>query len=158
MKLGIRIFGCYLVIFCICFAYPVGWVLDTLRTRYLEGVEDPLADQANILAEWVGQQMARKAFSTEEISALFGRIYARDPGARIYNLTKSDVDVAIYVTDATGRVIYHSKDPSQIGRDYTRWRDVQLTLEGQYGARTTLADPADDLFGPLCGGTHHHRR
>ena len=35
MKLGLRIFGCYLVIFCICFAYPVEWVLDTLHTRYL---------------------------------------------------------------------------------------------------------------------------
>jgi len=149
MKLGIRIFGCYLVIFCICFAYPVGWVLDSLRTRYLEGVEDPLADQANILAEWVGQQMALKAFSTEEISALFGKIYARDLDARIYNLTKSKVDVAVYVTDATGRVIYHSKDPSQVGLDYTRWRDVQRTLEGRYGARTTLADPTDETSSVL---------
>jgi hypothetical protein len=26
-------------------------MLDSLRTRYLEGVEDPLVDQANILAE-----------------------------------------------------------------------------------------------------------
>jgi two-component system sensor histidine kinase CreC len=149
MKLGIRIFGCYLVIFCICFAYPVGWVLDSLRTRYLEGVEDPLVDQANILAEWVGQRMARKDFSTEEISAVFRRIYARDLDSRIYHLTKSKVDVAVYITDAAGRVIYHSKDPGQIGRDYTRWRDVQRTLEGQYGARTTLADPADETSSVL---------
>jgi two-component system, OmpR family, sensor histidine kinase CreC len=149
MKLGIRIFGCYLAIFCICFAYPAGWVLDTLRTRYLEGVEDPLVDQANILAEWVGQRMASKSFSTEEISAVFRRIYARDLGTRIYHLTKSDVDVAVYITDAAGRVVYHSRDPSQIGRDYTRWRDVQLTLEGQYGARTTLADPADETSSVL---------
>jgi hypothetical protein len=50
VKLGLRIFGCYVVIFCLCFAWPVGWMPDSLRTRYLEGVEDPLVDQANILA------------------------------------------------------------------------------------------------------------
>jgi two-component system sensor histidine kinase CreC len=144
MKLGLRIFGCYLVIFCICFAYPVGWVLDTLRTRYLEGVEDPLVDQANILAVWVGREMAQKHFSTEEISAVFRGVYARELDTRIYHLTKSNVDVAVYITDAAGRIIYHSKEPGQIGRDYSHWRDVQFTLEGRYGARTTLADPADD--------------
>ncbi len=144
MKLGLRIFGCYLVIFCICFAYPVGWVLDTLRTRYLEGVEDPLVDQANILAEWIGQQMARDHFSTDDISAVFRKSYARDLNAQIYHLAKSNVDMAVYITDAAGRVIYHSRDPGQIGQNYAHWRDVQFTLEGRYGARTTLADPADE--------------
>ena len=143
MKLGLRIFGCYLVIFCICFAYPVGWVLDTLRTRYLEGVEDPLVDHANILAEWVGQQMAQKRFSTEALSNVFSGIYDRDLNTQIYHLKKTNVDLEVYITDEEGRVIFHSKDPSQVGRDYTHWRDVQLTLEGQYGARTTLADPRD---------------
>ncbi len=143
MKLGLRIFGCYLVIFCICFAYPVGWVLDTLRTRYLEGVEDPLVDHANILAEWVGQQMAQKQFSTGTLSDVFRGIYNRDLNTQIYHLTKSNVDLEVYITDAAGRVIFHSKDPNQIGRDYTHWRDVQLTLKGRYGARTTLADPED---------------
>lgn len=143
MKLGLRIFGCYLVIFCICFAYPVGWVLDTLRTRYLEGVEDPLVDHANILAEWVGQQMADRRFSPEALTAVFRGIYHRDLNTQIYHLTKSKVDLEVYITDAAGRVTFHSKDPSQIGRDYTHWRDVQLTLEGRYGARTTLADPGD---------------
>ena len=143
MKLGLRIFGCYLLIFCLCFAYPVGWVLDTLRTRYLEGVEDPLVDQANVLAELVGYKMAREEFSADDLSAVFQRIYARDLNTQIYHLTKSNVDVAVYITDTAGRVIFHSRDPGEVGRDYTHWRDVQLTLQGSYGARTTLADPHD---------------
>ena len=65
MKLGLRIFGCYLIIFLLCFSYPIAWVLDNLRVRYLEGVEDPLADQANMLAEIIGQQMADGTFSPE---------------------------------------------------------------------------------------------
>ena len=30
-----------------------------------------------------------------------------------------------------------------VGQDYLAWRDVQLTLTGAYGARTTLADEGD---------------
>ncbi len=149
MKLGLRIFGCYLVIFCLCFAYPVSWVLDTLRTRYLEGVEDPLVDQANILAQWVGQDMADKRFSPEKLYDVFQGIYGRDLNAHIYHLTKSKVDVAVYITDAKGRVLFHSQDPGEIGADYTHWRDVELTLQGRYGARTTLADPEDETSSVL---------
>jgi two-component system, OmpR family, sensor histidine kinase CreC len=143
MKLGLRIFGCYLIIFSICFAYPVGWVLDTLRTRYLEGVEDPLVDQAHILAGVVGQMMAENRFDPKTFYQTFEVIYRRPLDVRIYNLTKTVVDPAIYITDAKGIVRFHSQDPTQIGADYSHWRDVGLTLEGAYGARTSLADPED---------------
>lgn len=149
MKLGLRIFGCYLLIFCICFASPVTWILDTLRLRYLEGVEDPLADQANILAAMVGEKMATDHFSPDELYQTFRGIYARDLNAQIYHLAKTNVDPAVYITDTYGRVIFHSQKPNEIGRDYTHWRDVRLTLEGSYGARTTLADPDDETSSVL---------
>jgi two-component system sensor histidine kinase CreC len=149
MKLGLRIFGCYLIIFCICFAYPVGWTLDTLRTRYLEGVEDPLVDQANVLAQLVGRMMEQRRFSPDDLYRTFQGIYARALDARIYHLTKTDVDLAVYITDATGRVLFHSKDPGEVGADYSHWRDVKLTLEGGYGARTTLVDPEDETSSVL---------
>jgi two-component system sensor histidine kinase CreC len=28
-----------------------------------------------------------------------------------------------------------------LGKDYSRWNDVYLTLRGQYGARSTRSDP-----------------
>ncbi len=143
MKLGIRIFGCYLVIFCICFAVPVGWILDTLRVRYLEGVEDPLVDQAHILAGIVGRMMADDRFDPVRFYETFDAVYRRPLDARIYHLTKTAVDPVVTITDDQGTVIFHSRDPGQIGMDYSGWRDVDLTLEGAYGARTTLADPAD---------------
>jgi two-component system sensor histidine kinase CreC len=143
MKLGLRIFACYIVIFCICFAYPATWVLDTLRTRYLEGVEDPLVDQANILAGLLAPQLESGRFDPQALRERFASVYDRRLDARIYNLTKTSVDVWVYVTDAGGKVIFHSRDPGQIGRDYGHWRDVGLTLEGRYGARTSLADPDD---------------
>ena len=149
MKLGLRIFACYLVIFCVCFAYPVGWVLDTLRTRYLEGVEDPLVDQANILAGLLGPMLESNAFDNEIMQNTFQSVYNRRFDAQIYHLTKSNVDLAVYVTDAYGKVLFHSRDPGQVGASYAHWRDVSLTLEGRYGARTTLADPADETSSVL---------
>jgi two-component system sensor histidine kinase CreC len=149
MKLGLRIFGCYLVIFCLCFAFPVGWVLDSLRTRYLEGVEDPLVDQANVLAELVGNRMEKGRFSADDLYAVFEGVYNRRLNARIYHLTKTAVDVTVYITDTKGRVLFHSRDPGRIGTDFSHWRDVKLTLEGHYGARTTLDDPDDETSSVL---------
>lgn len=143
MRLGLRIFGCYLVIFLLCFSYPIGWVLDNLRIRYLEGVEDPLVDHANILAAMVGRQMTAGTFSPASFQKTFDQVYARTLSSHIYSLTKERVDLQVYVTDAKGKVVFHSTRPDQVGHDFTHWRDVALTLNGQYGARTTLAD-ADD--------------
>ena len=33
--------------------------------------------------------------------------------------------------------------PGRVGADYATWRDVRLTLAGEYGARSTLEDPAE---------------
>ncbi len=149
MKLGLRIFGCYLAIFIVCFALPVGWILDTLRTRYLEGVEDPLVDQANILAGMVGRMMAEQRFDPGALQETFAQVYRRDVDARIYRLKKAQVDLFVYITDTRGRVIFHSRDPGQVGADYGHWRDVAATLEGGYGARTTLADESDETSSVL---------
>lgn len=149
MKLGVRIFGCYLVIFIICFSYPIGWVLDTLRFRYLEGVEDPLADQANILAGLAQHELSDGRFNAERFQQIFQAIYQRELDARIYKFTKAKVDLSVYITDDTGRVIFDSMTPENMGKDYSRWRDVHLTLIGKYGARSTLADPDDPLSSVL---------
>lgn len=143
MRVGTRIFLCYIAIFVVCFAYPVKWTLDNLRIRYLEGVEDPLVDQANILAAWLGRQMEKNTFRAEELDDLFRSVGRRPLSAKIYSVTKTQVDMNIYVTDKQGRVVFDSEDPSRVGQDYRRWRDVRLTLEGRYGARSTRKDPAN---------------
>jgi two-component system sensor histidine kinase CreC len=64
MKLGTRIFVCYFLIFAVCFYYPIDWIKDNIRLRYLEGVEDPLVDQANLLSEMAGRKMEQGIFDT----------------------------------------------------------------------------------------------
>jgi two-component system sensor histidine kinase CreC len=143
MRLGTRIFLSYTLIFLVCSYYPVNWMLDNLRIRYLEGVEDPLVDEANILASVVGADMETNRFHPGELYRVFQGVYARPVSARIYSFTKARVDMRVYITDRSGKVVFDSKDEGRVGKDYMHWRDVRLTLQGKYGARTTKRDPAD---------------
>ncbi|MBU0992840.1 MAG: two-component system sensor histidine kinase CreC [Proteobacteria bacterium] len=149
MKLGIKIFISYLFIFAVCFYYPINWTWTNMRFRYLEGVEDPLVDQANILAAFVGQDMAAGKFSPEKLYPIFQQVYARDLSAGIYDILKNKVDIRIYITDAKGLLVFDSEGQGSIGEDYSKWRDVRLTLGGEYGARSTLENPDDDTSSVL---------
>jgi two-component system, OmpR family, sensor histidine kinase CreC len=143
MRLGTSIFVAYLLIFVVCFYYPVNWIAGDLRTRYVEGIEDPLVDQANILAAMVGLQMEAGRFSPEELHRAFDHAYARSVSARIYELIKTRVDIRVYITDTAGKVLFDSENRQNVGADYSNWRDVRLTLRGEYGTRTTHTDPQD---------------
>lgn len=143
MRLGTRIFFCYLIIFILCFSYPINWVLDNLRTRYLEGVEEPLVDQANILAVMIGREMEANQFEPDKWYQIFAEASSRPLTAKIYHLVKTDVDMRMYITDAFGKIIFDSKNTQNVGADYSTWRDVHLALQGKYGARTTAENSED---------------
>lgn len=143
MKLGTRIFFCYLLIFAACFYYPIDWMVENLRIRYLEGVEDPLVDQANILASIVGCDMESGRLDTEKLHETFENLYARPISAKIYEFEKKRVDVRVYATDVSGTIFFDSEDRYNTGLEYAKWRDVHLTLVGEYGARTSLRDRDD---------------
>jgi two-component system sensor histidine kinase CreC len=131
------------LIFIICFSYPIGRILNDLRTRYVEGIEDSLVDQANILAAIVSVEMEKKQFSREKFYKAFDHLHSQSLSAKIYDFLKTDVDVRVYITDRSGKIIFDSEDRKIVGEDYSTWRDVRLTLEGEYGARSTREDPED---------------
>ena len=62
MKLGTKIFCTTLALISLSLYYPVNQFIGTLRTRYLEGIEDSLVDQAYILAALAQEQMQEKGF------------------------------------------------------------------------------------------------
>lgn len=144
MKIGTRIICFYLAIMALCFSYPLNRVLGDLRVRYLEGVEDPLVDQAQILAGLVGYQMEKGWFNPHELYAVMQKVGTRPLKAQIYEMTKTRVDMRVYITDATGNLVFDSQNEDNLGADYSQWRDVALTLDGRYGARTTQQDPTDE--------------
>ena len=50
----------------------------------------------------------------------------------------------IYITNTEGTIIFDSVSRENVSADYSKWRDVHLTLNGEYGARTTRKDPDDE--------------
>jgi two-component system sensor histidine kinase CreC len=157
MKLGLRMFLFYLALFAACLYFTTGWIWTTLRTRYLESVEEPLVDSANLLAALAEREMVRPDFTYADLEATLARAHARPLSARIYDLDKSAVDLQIYITDASGRVVLDTRTPKAVGQDYSRFHDVKYTLEGRYGARATSRNPNDPLSTELYVGAPIYR-
>src|SRR5262249_37937150 len=115
MKLGLRIFLAYLLIFAVCAFLPVRGILQTLMARYLESVEEPLVDTANLLAGLLEQQIAAADFQPADLQQRFAHSQARVLAAQIYNLRKTAVDLQVYVTNAAGTVVFDTREPSAVG-------------------------------------------
>jgi len=113
-----------------------------LDPRYRESAEDSLVDTAHLLATLLERQAYSGVIQTEELERTLKHLAERPVSAQIFNVEKSRVDLHVYVTDSRGIVVFDSSG-RDTGKDYRAWRDVSRTLAGTYGARTTLADPAD---------------
>jgi two-component system sensor histidine kinase CreC len=141
VRLGTLLFSAFALILAVCFAYPAVILFDRLRIVYLESAEEPLVDTANVLAELLGRQAEQSgALDVTPLREGFDRVNARALSARIYEITKEQVDLDVYVTDAQGILLFDTRGVSQPGEDFSRWRDVSLTLAGKYGARVS-GDP-----------------
>jgi two-component system, OmpR family, sensor histidine kinase CreC len=118
-------------------------LLEEIRPRYLEAVEESLNDSAHFMASLIETRLGPEgAINPEILTETFRQARERRFAARIYNVEKTQISLEAYVTDARGVVLFDSRGLAQ-GLDYSRWRDVALTLKGGYGARSTRGDPAD---------------
>lgn len=115
-------------------------VATDLDSRYRESAEESLVDTAHILAAFVETDMLQGRIEQTLLRAALGNAYRRRFEARIFGITKRQVDLRVYMTDANGIVLFDSAERDE-GQDYRNWRDVRLALTGEYGARTTLEDP-----------------
>jgi two-component system, OmpR family, sensor histidine kinase CreC len=121
------------------------WARGVLRQSYAQNVEEMMVDESQLLAALLEPEFrsAGSAPSTEALAQLFERYKARRFSARIFDLPKDTTGLDAYVTDERGIVLYSSENPADVGRDFSRWRDVRLTLAGAYGSRSTRLVPAD---------------
>jgi two-component system sensor histidine kinase CreC len=124
------------------FYFLVHWLLGDLRPRYLEAVEETLVDASQLLASQVEADSRNGQIQTTRLKKAFDGVYKKNFEARIYDLTKTHVALRVYITDAKGIVLFDSKG-QDLGKDYSHWNDVLLTLQGKYGARSTRVDPED---------------
>ncbi len=140
MKLGLRILISFLLVFGLGLYYLTHGMLENVRFRYLEGVEDSLVDHARIFSSLVSLEMENRSFSSEKLHQVFDNTYKASFSAQVYKFKKTTVDLRVYITDNKGIVVFDSKRRVKKGTDYSKWRDVSLTLKGEYGARSSRED------------------
>ena len=144
MKLSLRFFLAYFLLL----GAAVGFVMQSFSEELVPGMrqslEEVLIDTANLLAEVVSREVAEERIGEGEFAAAMAAFGMRRLNAVIWFLKKRDPNMVVYITDADGIVRYDSRG-RDVGKDYSRWNDVYLTLQGQYGARTTRDDPQDEF-------------
>lgn len=142
MKIRTRIILSFVVVVGVGFYFLVRHILGELRPRYLEAVEEVLVDEANVLAAFVETEMKDGKIPVERLREAFAKLQNRKFSARIYKMDKTRVDERLYVTDERGVVVFDSEGRDE-GKDFSQWRDVYLTLRGEYGARTSRDEPGN---------------
>jgi len=144
MKFGARLFLAYFVVLGLGIAFFLNSAQNQLRPAVRQASEEALVDTANLLAEIVAPELAAGFSPPSAFDKAVKAYQRRRLNAQIWSLLKTVPDFSVYVTDTQGIVKYHS-NPDEIGADYSEWRDVNRTLLGEYGARTSGADPTQEI-------------
>lgn len=138
MRLGLRVFFGFFLIAGLSAVLLLKVFLAEVKPSVREVMEDLMVDTAHLLAEVAADELAAGAPGPDgRLAAQLQRYARRDIDVPIWGLRKQSLTLRIYVTDASGRVVLDSGQPSAVGQDYSQWRDVALTLRGDYGARST---------------------
>ncbi|MCP4213461.1 MAG: two-component system sensor histidine kinase CreC [bacterium] len=144
MKISYRIFLGFALILAAGFYFMTSWFMDDIKIQPKKAMEESLVDTANIMAAYLEQCVEDGQISTAQLEVFMESAGKREFSARIYELVKKKTSLNVYVTDASGKVIYDSSGFAT-GLDYSRKNDVYLTLKDKYGARTTRSNPKDPL-------------
>lgn len=119
-------------------------LIHRVERQYFEAVEEPMVDVANILAEVIAADAREGVLEPQKVEKAIRAAQGRQLNAQIYNLSKTRVDMQVYVTDAQGRVLFDSAGIEKPGT-ISNHRDVHLTLMGEYGARSSRTSEYDPL-------------
>lgn len=114
--------------------------LADVEPQLYQATEETMVDAAHVLAAFAEQEFQNGILEGSGLTKIMQAAKARKVKAKIYNHTKKNVGLDFYITDADGFVIFDSKHPERVGRDYSKFRDVALTLRGNYGARSSRTD------------------
>ncbi|MFN3302638.1 MAG: two-component system sensor histidine kinase CreC [Roseateles sp.] len=145
MRLGLRVFFGFFLIAGLSAVLLLKVFLAEVKPSVREVMEDLMVDTAHLLAEVAADELAAGTPPPDgRLAAQLQRYSRRNVDVMIWGLRKQALDLRIYVTDAQGIVVLDSGQPSAVGQDYSQWRDVALTLRGDYGARASRSRLNDD--------------
>ncbi|MES2299307.1 MAG: two-component system sensor histidine kinase CreC [Pseudomonadota bacterium] len=141
--IGLRILLGYFLIVGLAAWFLLAVFVQEVKPGVRSTLEDTLADTAGLLATLVADDLRDGKLDASGFARATRAAPARRLDARINGSPKTTLDLRVTLTDARGIVLFDSSG-RDTGRDYSRWNDVYLTLQGKYGARSTRADPQDD--------------
>lgn len=143
MKIGLRILLGYVVIVVIGAWFLLAVFAQQVKPGVRSTLEDTLADSAYLLATLVADDVQAGSIDQSRVMAQIAKVRRSRVDVTIDGYRKAGFTYRVYVTDARGVVLFDSTGVD-VGKDYSRWNDVYLTLRGKYGARSTRSDPADE--------------
>ncbi|XZG69161.1 two-component system sensor histidine kinase CreC [Chitinibacteraceae bacterium HSL-7] len=144
MRFSLRIFLGYFLLVALLAVLLLKLVGDEIKPAVRQSTEEVLIDTANLLAEAVQADFVAGRLSESRFAAALSAFATRDPKASVWGVARSRTFLRVTITDAQGRVVLDSTGRN-VGDDFSQWRDVYLTLRGQYGARSTRDDAKDPL-------------
>ncbi len=136
-----RAFVIYLAILGGLIWFTLENAIERLNDGMRQSAESVLVDTSHILSALIESNLEDNSTEppTTQLKKIFADIETRKLDAQIYQINKQYIDSQVYVTDKKGIVVFDSSGEHE-GEDFSKWRDVMLTLEGSYGARSSFID------------------
>ena len=144
MKLGLRVFLGYFFALGLTAWLSFTWMERELRPLVRQASEEALIETAYALAAAVQPSMTDAGIPDAAQMQTLKELANTRLQANIWGIPKQQLNMRLYITDKNGVVTFDSQD-SDTGKDFSKWNDVYLTLRGQYGARSTRADPDKEV-------------
>lgn len=142
MRIGMRLLLGYFLIVAIAAWFVLSIFVQEVKPGVRRATEGTLIDTATLLAE-VGRDDLLSGHARQgKLAQAFLQLHQRPFRANIGGIHKVRNEYHVYMTDAQGTVVFDSAGQA-LGKDYSRWNDVWLTLRGKYGARSTQRNPDD---------------
>ncbi len=155
-------------LFFIAFIIALGFYLlathfvTEVEPQVFQATEEVMVDLSHLLAGVVTTELGQGSPDPGPLRIAFEQAHEREFEALIFQHLKTHVGIDAYITDRNGRVIFDSDGGKREGMDFSRKRDVALTLQGRYGARASrdraeapnssvlyVAAPVGDAANPL---------
>lgn len=142
MRIGMRLLLGYFLIVAVAAWFVLSIFVQEIKPGVRRATEGTLIDTATLLAELAREDLRSGHAQDGRLAQAFSTLNHQPINAHISGIHKVRNEYHVYMTDSTGRVVFDSSGKA-LGEDYSRWNDVWLTLRGNYGARSSLADASN---------------
>ena len=144
MKIGLRILGGYFLVVGLAAWFLLNVFMEQVKPGVRSTLEDTLVDTSQLLAALVAADLRDGKFDDSVVLQRMQHYAQQTIDVNINGVRKKTLDYRIYITDRHGVVLFDTSG-RDVGKDYSRWNDVYLTLQGKYGARSTRSIPDEDM-------------